>query len=258
MTTSRKKMTTPRKRQHNRFANYQQSVFVNCPFDTAYTPIFRSLVFTVIRCGFRARCALEIDDGSQVRIEKIFSIIEECRFGIHDLSRTELDKKTKLPRFNMPLELGMFLGIKRAGDLVQKSKVCLVFDRDRYRYQAFVSDIAGQDIRAHGLDEAVVVSLTRNWLRSWSPTSLPGGREILRQYRRFAARLPILCRRLKLDPSEMTYNDFIGITIEWLTVELSESIVENRGEPVRVQGMPSKKGKSRRTAGRHRTGIHIA
>jgi transcription initiation factor TFIIIB Brf1 subunit/transcription initiation factor TFIIB len=53
---------------------------------------------------------LEVSDASQVRIEKIAGIIAACKFGIHDISRTELDPTTHLPRFNMPLELGLFLG----------------------------------------------------------------------------------------------------------------------------------------------------
>lgn len=94
-------------------ASYEQSVFVNCPLDVAYRSIFESIVFAVHDCGYVARCALEGDDGSEVRIEKIARIIAECRLGIHDISRTEPDADTGLPRFNMPLELGMFLGAKR-------------------------------------------------------------------------------------------------------------------------------------------------
>jgi hypothetical protein len=50
------------------------------------------------------RCAQEADDGGQVRVDKLYNIIAECRFGIHDLSRTTLDSEYRLPRFNMPLE----------------------------------------------------------------------------------------------------------------------------------------------------------
>jgi hypothetical protein len=50
----------------------------------------------------------------------------------------------------MPLELGMFLGCKGYGGAAHATKVCLVLDVDQYRYQKFVSDIAGNDIRAHG------------------------------------------------------------------------------------------------------------
>jgi hypothetical protein len=128
---------------------FSTGVFINCPFDTAYKRLFDCLVFTIIYCGYLARSALEIDDGSQVRIEKIFGIIEESQFGIHNLSRTELDDLSNLPRFNMPLELGIFLGAKRFGPGIQRKKYCLILDRSAYRYQKFISDIAGQDIRTH-------------------------------------------------------------------------------------------------------------
>ncbi|MEK6375316.1 MAG: hypothetical protein AABO58_21790 [Acidobacteriota bacterium] len=87
----------------------------NCPLDDVYRQLFEAVVFAVHDCGYIARCALEVDDASEVRIEKIAKIIASCKFGIHDISRTELDAGTDLPRFNMPLELGLFLGAKRFG-----------------------------------------------------------------------------------------------------------------------------------------------
>jgi hypothetical protein len=209
----------PRARKNRRPDNYDLSVFINCPFDHAYQALFRAIVFSVIHCGFRARCALEIDDGSQVRIDKIFRIIQECRFGIHDLSRTELDRTTRLPRFNMPLELGMFLAAKRFGDTYQKRKVCLIIDRDPYRYQAFISDIAGQDIQSHARKERQAISRTCDWLRNASSRVMPGGNHINRQYDRFKRSLPKLCGKLKLRPSEMTFNDFTNIVTNWLTAQ---------------------------------------
>jgi hypothetical protein len=92
-----------------------RDVFINCPFDSEYKYFFWAIVFVVIRSGFRPRCALETDDSSVNRFEKICSIIKECRYGIHDISRTELDRRSKLPRFNMPLELGIFIAAKRFG-----------------------------------------------------------------------------------------------------------------------------------------------
>lgn len=92
-----------------RKAGYDDNVFLNVPFDNRYTELFRALVFTVQDCGFNARCALEADNSADVRVEKLYRIIGECRFGIHDISRTSLDRASGLPRFNMPLELGLFL-----------------------------------------------------------------------------------------------------------------------------------------------------
>ena len=91
-------------------ASYEDSVFINCPFDSEYRAIFYALVFAVYDCGYVARCALEVDDSGLVRIQKIQQMISDCRFGVHDISRVESDPQTQLPRFNMPLELGLFLG----------------------------------------------------------------------------------------------------------------------------------------------------
>src|SRR4051794_5309929 len=125
-------------------ADYERNVFVNCPFDADYKDLFEAVVFAVHDCGYFARCALEVDDGSEVRIDKVEKIIGECRFGLHDISRAEPDSVTNLPRFNMPFELGLFLGAKRFGRAKQKFKTCLILDVEPYRYQKFISDIAGQ------------------------------------------------------------------------------------------------------------------
>src|SRR6266542_512399 len=116
-----------------------RDVFINCPFDPEYKDFFYAIVFVVIRSGFRARSALEVDDASQIRFEKICNIIAECRYGIHDISRTELTPQHNLPRFNMPLELGVFLAAKRFGMKVQELKRCIVLDTRRYRYQRYLS-----------------------------------------------------------------------------------------------------------------------
>ncbi|NRA19917.1 MAG: hypothetical protein HRU05_05500 [Oceanospirillaceae bacterium] len=148
--------------------DYNDNVFINCPFDEEFKEIFYAKVFAIFDCGFIARCSLEDDDGGEVRIEKISKIISQCRYGIHDISRTELCIKTNLPRFNMPLELGMFLGAKKYGDQHQKKKNFLITDTEQYRYQVFISDIAGQDIRAHENNPSNAIKIVRDWLNSAS------------------------------------------------------------------------------------------
>ena len=196
---------------------YTDNVFLNCPFDSLYKPLFDAIVFAVFDCGYIARCALEIDDGGQVRIDKIAVIIGECRYGIHDISRTELDPISQLPRFNMPLELGMFLGAKRYGTRHQADKLCLLMDREPHRYQKFLSDLAGQDIRSHENDVEKSIAVVRNWLRSSSKrTSIPGGKAIHGRYVRFRVELPEICKVLKLGEDELTFNDYTHIVAEWL------------------------------------------
>jgi hypothetical protein len=199
-------------------AAYDYSVFVNCPFDDAYRYLFESLVFAIHDCGYIARCALELDDASQVRINKVASIISACRFGIHDISRTEPDASTGLPRFNMPFELGMFLGAKRYGRGQQKQKSCLILDVERFRFQKFISDIAGQDIAAHGGDPVRVIKALRDWLSNATPKGvrIPGGAAIARRYELFRADLPAMCERLRLSVDELTFNDYVVQVEEWL------------------------------------------
>src|ERR1700730_5242117 len=96
-------------------ASTNLDVFVNCPFDSGYKQQFNALIFTIYDFGFYPRCALEAVDSGQLRFQKICQLILESPYGIHDLSRIELDPSTQLPRFNMALELGLFLGYLRMG-----------------------------------------------------------------------------------------------------------------------------------------------
>jgi hypothetical protein len=191
-------------------AGYDLSIFINCPFDTEYKPIFDAIVFAVMECGFIPRCALEAVDAGQVRIEKICQIIASCGFGIHDISRTELDSVNRLPRFNMPLELGLFLGCQRFGERHHKNKSCLILDREQYRYQKFISDIAGQGIAAHASEPANVIKKVRNWLAPHK-TPLPGGAAIVRRYLAFQKALPKVCQQLDLQPDELEFNDLVNV-----------------------------------------------
>jgi len=167
--------------------------------------------------GFVARSALEISDATQNRYDKILRIISECRYGVHDISRTELDSATSLPRFNMPLELGLFLGCKRFGDRTQRTKSCLIMDRESYRYQRFISDLAGQDIYSHDNDLEQAIGLVRDWLRTESKRAgIPGKETISARYRRFRKELPEICAGLRIKVEELTFADYSQAVVEWL------------------------------------------
>lgn len=198
--------------------SYARDVFINCAFDAQFKPIFLAIVFAVVRSGFQARCALEPDDGAENRFGKIQSIVEQCRYGIHDLSRTEADGNPPLPRFNMPLELGLFIGAKRYGDKEQKRKRALILDIEQYRYERFISDIAGQDIRSHGGDVLRAIEAVATWLRIQSrSTKVPGGRRIAEEFSEFQRRLPEILKAQHLDPEEMTFGDYVAIVTAWIT-----------------------------------------
>ena len=200
-----------------RSANYNDNVFINCPFDANYKQLFDAMVFAIHDCGFIPRCALEEDDASEVRIDKIYNIIADCRYGIHDISRTQLDAASGFPRFNMPLELGIFLGAKKFGIAEQKRKKCLILDTEPYRYQQFISDIAGQDIQAHNDTSEVIVKIVRDWLRNASRReTIPSGSIIWERYQEFMEKLPQTAREARLTVEELIFNDYTLLVAQWL------------------------------------------
>lgn len=200
---------------------YTDQVFINCPFDEEYRPLFQALVFVVHACGMTARTALEADNGAEVRIEKIIRIIRECCHSVHDISRVELDADSGLPRMNMPFELGLFLGAQRFGDARDKKKTCVIFDWERYRYQKFLSDIAGQDIRAHHGDPNELIRAVRNALATTLPHDvlLHSGATMVQRYARFQEDLPVVCRLLGMDPDDLSYRDLSALISEWLITD---------------------------------------
>lgn len=193
-------------------------VFVNCPFDGQYLPLFHATIFAVVRCGFQTRTALEVVDTTETRINKIARIIRDCPIGIHDISRTELDAENQLPRFNMPFELGLFLGAKLYGNVDQKKKACLVLDRENYRYQKYISDIAGQDISAHSDDPKIIINRIRDFLNSHSgPRPLPSGDVVWEDYEKFQSRLPEICAVLSLDWQSLQFADYLYIASDYVS-----------------------------------------
>lgn len=198
---------------------YEDSVFLNVPFDPRYEPLLRALIFTIHDCGLVARCARELDDGGRLRLERICSLMSESMFGIHDISRTGLDRSHRLPRFNMPLELGLFMGAQRFGSPMHRKKRCLILDRDEHRYRNFCSDLSGQDVRAHWNCAEGAVTSVRNWLSSHlinRGVQVPGGRRILERYRSFTRQLPEMCRDLHLESRNLLYSEYVNLLTGWL------------------------------------------
>lgn len=207
--------------RRSRHPEYERNVFINCPFDDEYTPIFEAVVFTIQACGFRTVCARSRLNSSEVRLEKILEIIVDCRYSIHDLSRTELDRTSALPRFNMPLELGIDIGCRAYGD-DQEHKSFLIFDRDRFRFQTYISDIAGQDIANHEDDPNLAIARVRDWLRAEAGrTNIPGAKAMQSKYASFRKELPSICERVDLDIVSLTFADFMHLVGDWLTPDLA-------------------------------------
>jgi len=196
--------------------DYDRNVFINCPFDEVYAPLFEAIVFAVYDLGFVPRSARERLDSSEIRLHKIIALIRRSRLSIHDLSRTDLDDTTALPRFNMPLELGIDLGCKTFSR-THARKSFLIFDSEQYRFQKYLSDIGGQDIHRHGNDPKMAVQRVRDWLKAETPLSaFQSGALVYERYLEFQRDLPSLCAKLRYDLDNLTFADFADTISAWL------------------------------------------
>ena len=90
-------------------------------------------------------------------------------------------------------------------------------DKEPYRYQQFISDIAGQDIQAHGNGVETIVRVVRNWLRTASGRqTIPGGSIIWEHYQTFMRDLPQTTEELQLDAEDLIFNDYASVIARWL------------------------------------------
>jgi len=156
-------------------------------------------------------------NSAQVRLDKITELICNSRYSIHDLSRTDPDKHYSLPRFNMPLELGITFGCRSFGTSQHRRKTLLILDKKRYRYQKFVSDISGQDISPHFNRPIKAVEAIRDWLRTESGFSdIPGPEYIMRRYQIFRGELPRIAKLVNLNYKRLTFVDYCSMIYKWL------------------------------------------
>jgi hypothetical protein len=198
--------------------DYERNVFINCPFDEEYDTLFYAILFTVHKCGFVLRCSKEFDDSSGIRIKNIIQLIRESKYSIHDLSRVTLDGTANLPRFNMPLELGICIGAIEYGSKSQQENKYLIIESERFRFKQFISDLSGQDIKDHknSVDEAI--RIIRNWLSKKTAEKIPSASILISEYENFQNNLPALCEDEKWVPDELTYDEFASLAISWIAL----------------------------------------
>lgn len=142
---------------------FENSVFINCPFDPEYKPLLNALLFTLIKFGFIPRIALESSDSGVLRITKILEMIKESKYSIHDLSRLQAKREDEYYRLNMPFELGIDFGARKF-DKTLAEKRFLVLEASSYDYMKALSDFNGFDIKSHKNNQEDLISSIRSWL----------------------------------------------------------------------------------------------
>lgn len=191
--------------------------FVNCPFDDDYLPCFEALLFAITISGYRVRCALEENDGGDIRFEKLCRLIAASDHTVHDLSRTESGTHG-LPRFNMPFELGVTMGARQYGSARQRCKRTCIMVARQHALPRYLSDLAGADPAAHGEDPHEVIRIVRDHLhRSPSGHNLPGAGHMIELFERFKSDLPFLAKQARLTVEEtharLGYRNYMDLLV---------------------------------------------
>jgi hypothetical protein len=153
------------------------AVFLNIPYDEEFRSLYIAYIVGLYQLDLVPHFAAEIPGGER-RLNRIFQLIQSCRYSIHDLSRVELSfAPSAAPRFNMPLELGMTI---TWANLNPSLHDWFVWESEPYRLQRSASDLNGTDPYIHGgTAEGVLRELCNAFRRDHAP-SVPRMLEVYR------------------------------------------------------------------------------
>ena len=146
-----------------------KGVFLNVPYDEEFSGLYIAYIVGLCQLDLVPRLASEIPGGGR-RLDRIFKLIQSCRYSIHDLSRVEMSvAPTAVPRFNMPLELGMTITWT---NLYPSRHTWFVWESQPYRLQRSASDLNGTDPCIHnGTAEGVLRELRNAFHRDQMPSA---------------------------------------------------------------------------------------
>jgi hypothetical protein len=124
-------------------------VFINAPFDDDYERVFVATLAGLVGLGLNPRCVLEIPPNAD-RLRRLHGLISVCPFSLHDLSRVQVSRsgQFRVPRFNMPFELGLAAAIAETNN--GASHQWMMLEEKRFRLGQSLSDVSGYDSYVHG------------------------------------------------------------------------------------------------------------
>ena len=169
----------------------RSDVFINVPFDSEYERLFLALIVGLTCLGLNPKCVLEVP-GNNVRLRLLVELIARCPFSLHDLSRVQASRigRFRVPRFNMPFELGLAAAV---GELGERRHQWSVLETVRHRAWQSLSDVSGYDVAVHDgrVDGVfyVLLDIFGNLPRPPQP-SISSMRNVYRELRRYSNTLP--------------------------------------------------------------------
>ncbi len=158
-----------------------ETVFLNIPYDDDFEDLYLAYVVGLTQLGLKPVLTLAVPN--QGRLETIIELIESSDCSIHDLSRIELSGG--IPRFNMPLELGLALYRRH---VTRGRHRVYIFERRAFRTQKSTSDVNGIDPKIHlGKPSQLMARLRDVFRQAGDFTTVP---EMLASFRAVKRKLP--------------------------------------------------------------------
>lgn len=163
-------------------------VFLNLPYDPNFENLFLAYICATHAIGLVPRVTLEIPGGAR-RLDRIFALIQQCGFSVHDLSGVQLDRhRPRTPRFNMPFELGLAVAWEKTG----RPHAWFVMEAMNYRLAKSLSDLNGTDPYIHeGTVQGVFREMGNAFVRRQGAT-VP---QMWRLYREVRKQIPRILKR---------------------------------------------------------------
>ena len=145
-----------------------KAIFLNIPYDKEFEKLYLAYVVGIYQLGLVPYLSSGIAGGER-RLDRIISLIQGCRYSIHDLSRVELNiAPPSTPRFNMPLELGLTIAWAK---LRPSRHSWFLSESEPRRLHKSMSDLDGTDPYIHsGTVEGVLSELRNAFVRNDAPT----------------------------------------------------------------------------------------
>lgn len=196
-----------------------KAVFLNIPYDNKFRDLYLAYIVGVSALGLVPYATLGLPGDR--RLDRIFSLIQSCRYSIHDLSRVEVDARTpRTPRFNMPLELGLAIAWQRVGMV---SHSWFVFESQLRRAEKSCSDISGTDVYIHSAEVRGVFRELRNALvREHRPPTVPEMTAILGELK------PVVRRILRNAGTKDMYQAQVFAETRLAAQQLAAKLLERR------------------------------
>ncbi|MBT9329453.1 hypothetical protein [Paracidobacterium acidisoli] len=184
------------------------SVFLNIPYDRRFERLYLAYIVGLTELSLTPKATLAIPGGT-ARLDRIFELIQTCRYSIHDLSRVQLDRvPPPTPRFNMPFELGLALGWAK---LNPGQHTWFVFETANRRAQKSISDLNGTDCNIHdGQVQGVMRELRNAFVRRRNQPDVP---QMMENYEALRKLLPGLRRQTGAETlfEAGVFNDLITV-----------------------------------------------